>query len=120
MRTPEREQRLIELLFGFDDEPPSLSTVGRKLGITRERARQLEREALAKLERALATAILGESTEVGIIAILSRRRGRREYLTIDDPFPGTCTTARAGSPRNRPRGRGSLGCASSPAGQAII
>jgi len=38
-----------------------LSTVGRKLGITREDARQLEREALAKLERALATAILGES-----------------------------------------------------------
>lgn len=62
MRTPpEREQRLIELLFGFDDEPPSLSTVGRKLGITCEGARQLERKALAKLERALATAILGES-----------------------------------------------------------
>jgi DNA-directed RNA polymerase sigma subunit (sigma70/sigma32) len=58
---PEREQRLIELRFGFDDEPHSLSMAGRKLGITRERARQLEREALAKLERALATAILADS-----------------------------------------------------------
>jgi DNA-directed RNA polymerase sigma subunit (sigma70/sigma32) len=29
------------------------ATVGRKLGITREGARQLEREALRKLERAL-------------------------------------------------------------------
>jgi RNA polymerase sigma factor (sigma-70 family) len=58
---PEREQRLIELRFGFNGEQHSLATVGRKLGITRERARQLEREALTKLERALATTALGES-----------------------------------------------------------
>jgi len=58
---PEREQRLIELRFGFDGEQHSLATAGRKLGITRERARQLEREALTKLERALATATVGES-----------------------------------------------------------
>ncbi len=58
---PEREQRLIELRFGFDGEQHSLATAGRKLGITRERARQLEREALTKLERALATAAVGES-----------------------------------------------------------
>jgi RNA polymerase primary sigma factor len=58
---PEREQRLIELRFGSDGEQHSLATVGRKLGITRERARQLKRQALTKLERALATAILGES-----------------------------------------------------------
>jgi RNA polymerase sigma factor (sigma-70 family) len=47
------ERRLIELRFGFDGEPRSLATVGRELGITRQRTRQLEREALAKLERAL-------------------------------------------------------------------
>jgi RNA polymerase sigma factor (sigma-70 family) len=58
---PEREQRLIELRFGFNGDQHSLATVGRKLGITRERARQLEREALTKLERALATTALGES-----------------------------------------------------------
>jgi RNA polymerase primary sigma factor len=57
---PEREQRLIELRFGFDGEPHSLATVARKLAITRERARQLEREALTKLEQALATTALGE------------------------------------------------------------
>jgi RNA polymerase primary sigma factor len=56
---PEREQRLIELRFGFDVEQHSLAMVGRKLGITRERARQLEREALTKLERTLATAVVG-------------------------------------------------------------
>jgi DNA-directed RNA polymerase specialized sigma24 family protein len=57
---PEREQRLIELRFGFDGEPRSLATVGRELGITRQRARQLEREALAKLERVFAINVLGE------------------------------------------------------------
>jgi DNA-directed RNA polymerase sigma subunit (sigma70/sigma32) len=58
---PEREQRLIELRFGFDGEHHSLATAGRKLGITRERARQLEREALTKLERALAATVVAES-----------------------------------------------------------
>jgi RNA polymerase primary sigma factor len=50
---PEREQRLIELRFGLDGEPLSLEAIGRELGITRERVRQLEGEALAKLERQL-------------------------------------------------------------------
>lgn len=58
---PEREQRLIELRFGFDGEQHSLATAGRKLGITRERARQLEREALTKLASALSTAAVGET-----------------------------------------------------------
>jgi RNA polymerase sigma factor (sigma-70 family) len=57
---PKREQRVIELRFGFDGEPRSLATVGRELGITRQRTRQLEREALAKLERALTINVLGE------------------------------------------------------------
>jgi RNA polymerase primary sigma factor len=60
---PERERRLIELRFGFDGEQHSLATVGRKLGITRERARQLEREAPTKLERALAATAVGESKQ---------------------------------------------------------
>ena len=51
---PERERRLIELRFGIDCEPHSLEKIGRELGITRERARQLELEALAALERKLA------------------------------------------------------------------
>ena len=51
---PERERRLIELRFGIDCEPHSLEKIGRELGITRERARQLELETLAALERKLA------------------------------------------------------------------
>jgi RNA polymerase primary sigma factor len=46
---PERERRILELRFGFDDKPHSLESIGAELGLTRERVRQLESEALAKL-----------------------------------------------------------------------
>ena len=47
---PEREARILELRFGFDAEPASLEQIGRELGITRERVRQLEAQAFAKLQ----------------------------------------------------------------------
>ena len=46
---PEREARILELRFGFDEEPASLEQIGRELGITRERVRQLEAEAFRHL-----------------------------------------------------------------------
>jgi RNA polymerase primary sigma factor len=52
-RLPERERRILELRFGFDGEPESLEAIGAKLGLTRERIRQLERDALAKLTNEL-------------------------------------------------------------------
>jgi RNA polymerase primary sigma factor len=54
---PERERRILELRFGFESEPASLEQIGRELGITRERVRQLEAEAFERLSvelRALA------------------------------------------------------------------
>jgi len=51
---PERERRILELRFGFDTEPASLEHIGRELGITRERVRQLEAQAMAKLQDELA------------------------------------------------------------------
>ncbi len=46
----EREQRLIILRFGLSEAPPkTLRETGDVLGITRERVRQIEREALKKL-----------------------------------------------------------------------
>ncbi|PWU25488.1 MAG: RNA polymerase sigma factor RpoD [Candidatus Rokuibacteriota bacterium] len=45
----ERERRVVELRFGFDGEPRSLEAIGRELGITRERVRQLERDVLERL-----------------------------------------------------------------------
>ena len=46
---PEREQRLLELRFGFVGEQQSLDAIARELGVSRERVRQLERQALARL-----------------------------------------------------------------------
>jgi RNA polymerase primary sigma factor len=46
---PERERRILELRFGFDGEPQTLDAVGAELGLTRERIRQLERQALIGL-----------------------------------------------------------------------
>jgi RNA polymerase primary sigma factor len=39
----------MELRFGFDGPPASLELIGRELGITRERVRQLEAEAFRRL-----------------------------------------------------------------------
>jgi RNA polymerase primary sigma factor len=47
---PERLRLIIDLRFGLRDEPPqSLEEVGRRLGVTRERVRQLEARALEQL-----------------------------------------------------------------------
>ena len=46
---PERERRVVELRFGFDGESLTLEAIGRELGLTRERVRQLEKSAFAKL-----------------------------------------------------------------------
>ncbi len=47
---PLREARILRLRFGMDDgRIHSLSDVGRKLGVTRERVRQIEAQALRKL-----------------------------------------------------------------------
>jgi RNA polymerase primary sigma factor len=46
---PERERRILELRFGFEGDPWTLEAIGAELGLTRERVRQLESQALARL-----------------------------------------------------------------------
>ena len=47
---PERERGVIELRYGIDgDDPQSLEEIGRRLGLTRERVRQIEAQALKRL-----------------------------------------------------------------------
>ena len=51
---PEREQLVIKLRYGLDgdQDPKSLEVIGGRLGITRERVRQIEMQALGAARRA--------------------------------------------------------------------
>jgi RNA polymerase primary sigma factor len=51
---PERERRILELRYGFVGDPWTLEAIGHELSLTRERVRQLEARALARIERVLA------------------------------------------------------------------
>jgi RNA polymerase sigma factor (sigma-70 family) len=49
-RLPEREAMIVRMRFGlYDGRPHTLDEIGRHLGLTRERIRQLEKLALSKL-----------------------------------------------------------------------
>jgi RNA polymerase primary sigma factor len=52
-KLPEREQLVIRLRYGLngDQEPKSLEMIGREMGLTRERVRQIETQALERLAR---------------------------------------------------------------------
>ena len=50
---PERERRILELRFGFEGEPWTLEAIGAELGLTRERVRQLQAQALVRMEARL-------------------------------------------------------------------
>ena len=64
---PERERRILELRFGLDGDPQSLEAIGRELGLTRERVRQLEAQALASLGGSLG-ALASEDDELALAA----------------------------------------------------
>jgi RNA polymerase primary sigma factor len=50
---PEQERLVLELRFGLDDAPQALETIGKRLGVSRERVRQLEAAGLEQLSEAL-------------------------------------------------------------------
>jgi RNA polymerase sigma factor (sigma-70 family) len=74
---PDRERAIIRRRFGFEGEPETLAGIGERLGLTRERVRQLERIALERLRAAL----LGESAMLDIgkaLALTDRESIERE------------------------------------------
>ncbi len=63
---PARLRLILELRFGlYDDQPRTLEAVGMELGLTRERVRQLERQALEKLRASKQLVIAGGSGPSG-------------------------------------------------------
>jgi RNA polymerase primary sigma factor len=52
-KLPAREQQVIKLRYGLDgdQDPKSLEMIGREMGLTRERVRQIEGQALERLAR---------------------------------------------------------------------
>ncbi len=52
-RLPHRERRILELRFGLNGQVTTLEAIGKELGITRERVRQLEAEAMSRLAEQL-------------------------------------------------------------------
>ncbi len=57
----EREALIVRLRYGLDaHEPQSLQDIGDLLGVSRERVRQLEKQAFAKLRRFQQSAVLAE------------------------------------------------------------
>lgn len=60
-RFPERERTILTLRFGLNDEPPmTLKDIGIRLGITRERVRQLEQKCLEDIRIELSKTIPAE------------------------------------------------------------
>ena len=55
----ERERRVVRMRYGLDDgKPRTLEEVGRAIGVTRERVRQIEAKSLAKLRQPKLSAAL--------------------------------------------------------------
>jgi RNA polymerase primary sigma factor len=61
---PELERRILELRFGFDGEQHTLESIERELGISRERIRQVERNAFAQLAEELRNVVGADAEEL--------------------------------------------------------
>jgi len=47
---PEREKKILRMRFGFDEESKTLEEIGKIIGLSRERVRQIEKRAKEKLK----------------------------------------------------------------------
>jgi len=62
-RLPSREEQVLRMRFGLDEtEPQSLRQIGRRLGVSRETVRQIERSGLSRLRRALKQSVRSQAS----------------------------------------------------------
>ena len=103
-----RSMVVIERRFGFDGtEPQTLEEIGRQLGLTRERVRQIESEALARLRQRLTESAHFEEFKDQANDHHSRRctgRSRRSSLGSSSPSPEHVADGAAGSGISVPAG----------------
>jgi hypothetical protein len=102
----QRRNRVIRWRYGLDGKRLTLKEVGQKLGVSRERARQIQASALAKLSqprnreriapfRALVEHLLTESG--GVMSIESLRAVLQQRVTPGDLDPGAALRLLAGA-----------------------
>ena len=64
----EPDRRVLELRFGFTGEQWTLEAIGKELGLTRERVRQIESRALTRLQHQLKDIVRAEGGDVVLAA----------------------------------------------------
>jgi DNA-binding CsgD family transcriptional regulator len=70
----ERERKIIEMRYGMlGEDPMTLEMIGERIGLTRERVRQIENQALHKLQ-----IFMQQKDERDELARMERRRVREE------------------------------------------
>ncbi len=76
LRLARREQQVIRLRFGLDDDQPrTLEEIGGIIGVTRERTRQIEADALTKLRYLARQARLGPHGYRDDVPVAARQPG---------------------------------------------
>ncbi len=72
----EREANILKLRYGLNgEEPLTLKEIGQRIGLTRERVRQLEHQALKKLRNAMG----GDVSAMEAISMKATRTRRQDY-----------------------------------------
>lgn len=78
MLTP-REVEIIRLRFGFEERIYTLEEIGQKMGVTRERIRQIEQNALKKLRNYKIKNLIGAYLPTSDIETEERRTSSKSY-----------------------------------------
>ena len=87
----EPDRRVLELRFGFTGEQWTLEAIGKELGLTRERVRQIESRALTRLQHQLKDVVRADGADVVL-----RRRKHQPQPRMTEKGPRTRALLRSG------------------------